>query len=545
MNVSVDLLQWLWTVTLVTSAVVCVMTWLPRILRKAFGARVAYTAWWLLPIVLIACCLPARIVDADGSATTVPEPLILPVKMALDTVPQHIAQTSAEDMRRSIIWLALWSLGALAMAFHLGWQQRQFQRALGVLLHLQADLWRAQANHGLPALLGGLRTRIVLPEDFERRFDQSQQRLMLAHERLHRHRGDHLANLSLAILRCLFWFNPLIHWAATRFRHDQELACDEAVIAAHPHLRRTYGEAMLKTLTADRQVPLGCHWGFSHPLKERIMQLNTSPPRTWVRCIGLGSIVMLSLGLGIAAWLSQPARSIQYPSISVSANENDGVYFESVLVDPNAVVREHSRASGWIMPRLERPPLHMGVNGVDRSVTTKQTYRVERNARGGMTLHVRLRHFAPLPGQAPIPQLQTLRFDINDTGETKIKRAVGQDGYHLLIFARRGVGPCSGGPAFGIGKGAPGDHSFKCVEQIIKAASAKSTAMQKSMPMPATHVKDPVVETTAIKSHFSNQIAPFPPLSAMSNTIVKSHAQSAALAHLSRGDGKIAVHLRH
>ena len=149
----------------------------------------------------------------------------------------------------------------------------------------------------------------MLPDDFEHRYDARERGLMLAHERLHWRRGDHFANLAAAAFRCLFWFHPLLPLATARFRHDQELACDRAVVAAHPDSRRAYGEAMLKTLMADRQAPLGCHWGVSHPLKERVMHLVTPPPRPRVRRFGAALVATLLFGAGFAVWSAQPARS--------------------------------------------------------------------------------------------------------------------------------------------------------------------------------------------------------------------------------------------
>ena len=54
-------------------------------------------------------------------------------------------------------------------------------------------------------------------------------------------------NAVVALIQCLCWFNPLVHLAARWIRFDQELACDAAVIAERPGLRRPYAEALLKT----------------------------------------------------------------------------------------------------------------------------------------------------------------------------------------------------------------------------------------------------------------------------------------------------------
>lgn len=287
--------------TLAVSLAVLVLWPLRRALRRRFGAGVAYAAWWLIPAVAIACLLPARVQEAAPVAAP-PAQIAAPVTAVLAEAPTLSIPAG--------FWLSLWALGALGMALRLWRQQRRFERALGELQPLPERLWRSSMRSGLPAVVGALRARIVLPEDFAQRYDTEQQGLLLAHERTHLHRGDPLANLAVAALRCLFWFNPLVHLAAARFRHDQELACDQAVIAAHPNSRRAYGEAMLKTLMADRQAPLGCHWGFSHPLKERVMQLTSSLPRPWARRIGVAAVALSILGAGFAVWSAQPPRYV-------------------------------------------------------------------------------------------------------------------------------------------------------------------------------------------------------------------------------------------
>lgn len=307
---SAELLQRLWLPSLAVVAATCVLFVLPRLLRRHFGAGVAYAAWWLLPVAVIASLLPARTVETA--------PVVQAV--AVTDIVQPIVAVPVAEADHSLAWLLLWCAGALGMAWRLWHQQRRFEAALGHVRPRGEDLWQAESRHGLPALLGALRPRIVLPDDFEQRYDARERGLMLAHERQHLRRRDHLANLAVAAVRCVFWFNPLVHLAAARFRHDQELACDQAVIAAHPDSRRAYGEAMLKTLMAERQAPLGCHWGFSHPLKERVMQLKTPAPRAWARRLGVAAVATLTLGAGVAVWSAQPARAVTRAAVPVAAS---------------------------------------------------------------------------------------------------------------------------------------------------------------------------------------------------------------------------------
>lgn len=337
MVASSETLQIVWTATLAVGVAALALMVLPRLLRRHFGAGVGYAAWWLLPAAFIASLLPGRVVETVA------------VPGVLQAVARPVAMVPVEAIvDRSHWWLAAWLVGVIAMALRLWWQQRRFERALGELRPLRDRLWRAQASHGLPAVVGAVRARIVLPADFAERYDSEQRSLMLAHERRHLHRGDPLANLAVAIVRCLFWFNPLVHLAATRFRHDQELACDQAVVAAHPNSRRAYGEAMLKTLMTDRQAPLGCHWGFSHPMKERVMQLKSPMPRAWVRRVGIAAVATLALGTGFVVWSAQPGQVVV--RTATTAVDGADMLADDMLVDIRAKIDEGALSPSGLRP---------------------------------------------------------------------------------------------------------------------------------------------------------------------------------------------------
>jgi TonB family protein len=98
------------------------------------------------------------------------------------------------------------------------------------------------------------------------------------------------------------------------FRHDQELACDQRVIALHPHSRRAYGEAMFKTQLATQPLPLGCHWlafngSRSHPLKERIAMLKQPVPSLSRSLAGGVFVIALTFTVGVTAWAAQPSKA--------------------------------------------------------------------------------------------------------------------------------------------------------------------------------------------------------------------------------------------
>jgi TonB family protein len=270
---------------------------LRRPLRAAFGANAAYASWLLVPLMTLAVLLPAPSVEVVLTAIPMAAP-----------IAGHVAEPAPFDPIPLL--LALWITGVGFMALRNLRLQRRFLRDLGVLRVLDNGLLQAGRSAGLPAVIG-LKALIILPVDFDTRYDATERELILAHERIHVERRDVISNVLVVAFRCLYWFNPLLWIAAERFRRDQELACDETVVSRHPNTRRRYGEAMVKTQMSTLPVPVACHWFGTHPLKERIAMLKRPAPS--IRRVVAGMTFVCAIGLtgGYTAWATQPAQPIQ------------------------------------------------------------------------------------------------------------------------------------------------------------------------------------------------------------------------------------------
>lgn len=300
-----NLLQALLLATIASSAAIALVLILRKTLRRRFGAMATYAVWLLVPLAAASALLPAPVMTD-----------VLPVAMqvipkAARPMANVVAATPTIQPADISPWLfAAWLAGlALALALFVR-QQRRFIRGLGQLSTIDADTTIAQTTAGCPALVGAWRPRIVLPADFEQRYSSDERTLILAHERNHRARGDAQINALVALLRGVFWFNPLIHFAASRLRFDQELACDATVIARFPHARRSYADAMLKTQLAGIGLPIGCYWQATHPLKERIAMLKQPLPGRVRGALGITLAGMLIVGGTYVAWAAQPASQV-------------------------------------------------------------------------------------------------------------------------------------------------------------------------------------------------------------------------------------------
>jgi TonB family protein len=280
------------------SAAILVVLILRPPLRRAFGSGAAYLLWALVPLSMVAALLPA--------VTVLPMIVVPPIGTAANTLGLSTPQSATPVV--SGVVLSIWAIGALFTAFLLVWRQLRFVHSMGRLTAC-GEMYVAESCAGLPAVIGILRPRIVLPADHAVRFDATQQQLVREHEQMHVQHFDQISNLFALVLRCLLWFNPLMHWAVPRFRQDQELACDARVIARNPERRRAYGEALIRAQLPALTAPLTCQMGFAHPLKERIAMLKQPVPTYTTRITGFAAVLLLATAAGFAANAAQEAQS--------------------------------------------------------------------------------------------------------------------------------------------------------------------------------------------------------------------------------------------
>jgi lipopolysaccharide transport protein LptA len=289
--IAADILGALVRVNLAAGAAILSAIALRKLVRKRFGARVAYGLWLLPGLASAAVLMPARQVFI---ARTVAPGLDTALR-GHSTLRTPLSNVASLDPL--VLLLGLWLAGVAGAALIMALLQRRFAT-------------EARKGAAGPAVVGVIAPRVVTPADFERRYSREEQVLVLAHERTHIARQDSRTNGLCAAAQCLCWFNPLIHLAARLMRIDQELACDEAVVTRMPNARRAYAEVLLKTQLASRPLPLGCYWPSrtQHPLVERIAMLKLNDFSSVRRLIGASAVAVLCAATGLAAWAAEPAK---------------------------------------------------------------------------------------------------------------------------------------------------------------------------------------------------------------------------------------------
>lgn len=246
-----DVLSWLTQTTVVLSMLVCLVLLLRLPLARLSSPRWTYLLWVLPGSYLLMSALPAEVAATAAHLTT--------GVLVID--PTGITSQIPAWAEMGVI--AVWLGGAMLAFADLALRQVRCRHALlqqsrvldaserkqlaeqcrRMLIFPLIDA-RVVAGLQGPALLGLWRPLLLLPEGFFSSCPAPE--LVLRHELVHFKRRDHWSNAAVAVLRCLFWFNPLLWWAEHRFRDDQEVACDHAVMAEQPTPQRhRYGLALV------------------------------------------------------------------------------------------------------------------------------------------------------------------------------------------------------------------------------------------------------------------------------------------------------------
>lgn len=269
-----------------TASVAILGVLLGRLLLKGAPKVFSYALWavvlfrLLCPLSLPAefsllGLLPASPVSAEQVAplTADPSPAVSPATptpspAAGGESPVPLPETAADpsdsapSLLRSVL-PALWLAGAVAMALYGLGQLHRLRRALVGALPLGDRLYWND-HIGTPFVLGLFRPRIYLPSTLS----PQEAPYIIAHERHHIARGDHITRVLAFAALCLHWFNPLVWLAFVLSGRDMELSCDEAVMRqTRGDIRAEYSTSLLHFSTGRRLMPLAFGQG---DVKERI-----------------------------------------------------------------------------------------------------------------------------------------------------------------------------------------------------------------------------------------------------------------------------------
>ena len=146
-----------------------------------------------------------------------------------------------------------------------------------------------------PFIFGLIKPRIYLPSTLS----ETDAQYVVAHEKAHLKRKDHLWKPFGFLLLSIYWFNPLLWVGYILLCRDIELACDEKVVKDFETAsKKDYSTALLNC-SIPRKLISACPLAFGEVgVKARIKNvLSYKKPALWIICIALIACIAASVCL--------------------------------------------------------------------------------------------------------------------------------------------------------------------------------------------------------------------------------------------------------
>lgn len=225
---------------------------------------------------------------------------------------------------------AIWLAGVVMMLTYMLVSYLGIYRRVYTAVRLEDNVYRC-GSWGTPFVLGLLRPRIYVPEGM----DDAALPQVLAHERCHIRRGDHIVKPLAFLLLALHWFNPVLWAAYVLLGRDMENACDERVLRGVDGAgRAAYSRALVACAVRQRPAAV-CPLAFGEvAVQERVKNaMNGKKPAVW-------AAVLLAIAAAVIAvcFLTSPGR--REPSVDGAWDAETLYALRTPYVgDPSAVGR--------------------------------------------------------------------------------------------------------------------------------------------------------------------------------------------------------------
>ena len=199
----------------------------------------------------------------------------------------------------------IWILGAFIIGVYVIVQNRKLRKVADALEVVeQAEGIDICLSHEgkTPCLVGIINPKILIPPNV---YENARlYRWAVLHELAHFHQKDHLWNAGRAAMCVLYWWNPLVWYAAKCAAEDAELACDARVLReASVEERKNYGFALLELLTYAQKEKKNLRFatsvsGNQNSMKRRIQEIsNKTITKKYVLLpVALGLVLLLAAG---------------------------------------------------------------------------------------------------------------------------------------------------------------------------------------------------------------------------------------------------------
>ncbi len=211
----------------------------------------------------------------------------------------------------------------------------------------------------MPMLWGVLRPAVLVPA-VAREWSSERLEVVLTHEMAHVRRADCLSNLAARGVCALYWFHPLVWWAARSLRLESEAACDDLVLKSGC-TSIDYAEHLLDVAAGSSgAVPLGSAaigmaWQSQLEVRLRAI-LDDGRSRVAPSYTATAGCVMLAAGLFMPVALLR-SESLDELPVSVA----------SALMSPASVAAENPFALREVSDLAEGETLPVRLGYIDET----------------------------------------------------------------------------------------------------------------------------------------------------------------------------------
>ena len=162
-------------------------------------------------------------------------------------------------------------------------------------------------GNGSPMLIGIVHPAIVIPGGTLRKLSNPELAMVLGHELAHIRRGDLLWNLTAAVVRAVFFFNPLVWLSQRRLNLSQEVAADELAILRQNGDPVSYGKLLVSVISKlgpSRLIPtmsMGTAGSVKSLTRRLVAMANIGRASRGV-IVASGILMAVTVLLGLVPW---------------------------------------------------------------------------------------------------------------------------------------------------------------------------------------------------------------------------------------------------
>ncbi len=314
-----------------------------------------------LPTVFDTTRLPAPRGDRPLVSTAVTPTTVLTTAPRMGSQQRIANAFRRAPLNWTSVLLALWLLGTTVLLMHLTLGLLRVRRALKAAVRSGDRRWNTlldlttrriglrrpvrlliSSNIEVPATVGLLRPTILIPT-YGRDWHEDRRLAVLLHELVHVQRMDWAVRILARLARAVYWFIPLTWWAVRRLDLEQELACDEEVVAlgTRPTAYADHLLAIARSAVLNPAPALpGMAMARTPDLEKRIMTLlkNTSHRRVGIAVLIPAVILVAAMVSALAA--VSPSGSPSQSSSPSEATAPANPEIEKILAEMKAAERE-------------------------------------------------------------------------------------------------------------------------------------------------------------------------------------------------------------